>query len=456
MHVTTRANERRMIAGIAIPVSLEFIVILVLNFVSQVIVGVLGATAIAAVGFANSLVFILIVTFGAMGVSVSILVARAFGGLRRSEMSHTITAALLIAGALTTLGLLVPLLAPGQLLTAVGASPSVAAAGEAYLRLSALSMLPIVLVSILSGALRSTGHARSPLIATLVTVPLNVLLAYALVLGVGPVPQLGVAGAGWAVLATSCVRLVILLAQAFVVHRTFDWSLPESIVQWRAIVTPLIVLALPLALTELLWSGGTFLYNVVAQQLGDDPLAAAQIVTTLEGVFMVGSIGLMSATTALVGRSVGQHDAPGAAHWVARLSRAGVVTGVTFGLLFALSAIAVPVLFSNAGSEVVTLAVVGILMNAAVQVVKVRNMILGAGVLPSGGDVKGVILGDGVSAFLVGLPLAILLGLFTPLGLIGIFVARIIEECAKLAIFTRRTRRIRWDSVVEREALNVA
>lgn len=445
-----------MIAGIAIPVSLEFILILVLNFISQVIVGVLGATAIAAVGFANSLVFILVVTFGAMGVSVSILVARAFGGQRRSEMSHTVTAALVIAGLLTLLGMLVPLLAPSQLLTAVGASPSVAAAGADYLRLQAISMLPLVLVAILSGAMRSTGYARSPMVATIVTVPLNVALAYILVLGIGPAPELGVAGAGWAVLATSTIKLLILLVQAFAVHRIFDWSLPESLVQWRSIVTPLIVLALPLAITELLWSGGTFLYNVIAQQLGDEELAAAQIVTTLEGVFMVGSIGLMSATTALVGRSVGQHDAPGAAHWVARLTRAAMFTGVAFGVLFAASALAVPLLFANAGSEVVTLAVIGILMNAAFQVVKVRNMILGAGVMPSGGDVRGVILGDGVSAFLVGLPLAIVLGLFTPLGLIGIFVARILEEVVKLGIFTRRTRRIRWEAVVEREAVNVA
>ena len=454
--MTTKANERRLIAGIAIPVSLEFILILVLNFISQVIVGVLGATAIAAVGFANSLVFILVVTFGAMGVSVSILVARAFGGQRRSEMSHTVTAALVIAGLLTLLGMLVPLLAPTQLLTAVGASPSVAAAGAEYLRLNAISMLPLVLVAILSGAMRSTGYARSPMIATIVTVPLNVVLAYVLVLGVGPAPDLGVAGAGWAVLVTSTIKLVLLMVLAFAVHRIFDWSLPESVLQWRAIVTPLIVLALPLAITELLWSGGTFLYNVVAQQLGDAQLAAAQIVTTLEGVFMVGSIGLMSATTALVGRSVGEHDAPGAAHWVARLTRAGMFTGIAFGVLFAASAIAVPVLFANAGTEVVTLAVIGILMNAAFQVVKVRNMILGAGVMPSGGDVKGVILGDGVGAFLVGLPLAIALGLFTPLGLIGIFIARILEEVVKLGIFTRRTRRIRWEAVVEREAVNVA
>ncbi len=265
------------------------------------------------------------------------------------------------------------------------------------------------------------------------------------------------AGAGWAVLATSTIKLLILLVLAFVVHRIFDWSLPESLVQWRSIVTPLIVLALPLAITELLWSAGTFLYNVVAQQLGDDELAAAQIVTTLEGVFMVGSIGLMSATTALVGRSVGEHDAPGAAHWVAQAHPSRDVHGRRLRRALrrqrpGRAACCSP----TPGREVVTLAVVGILMNAAFQVVKVRNMILGAGVMPSGGDVRGVILGDGVGAFLVGLPLAIVLGLFTPLGLIGIFVARILEEVVKLGIFTRRTRRIRWEAVVQREAVNVA
>ena len=40
-----------------------------LNFVNQIIVGGLGALAIAAVGFANSLTFILVITLSALGVS---------------------------------------------------------------------------------------------------------------------------------------------------------------------------------------------------------------------------------------------------------------------------------------------------------------------------------------------------------------------------------------------------
>jgi putative MATE family efflux protein len=454
--VSSTVAERRLIASIAVPVSLEFVLTLVLNFVNQVIVGVLGATAIAAVGFANSLVFILVITFGALGVSVSILVARAFGGQRRVEMSHTMTAALLGAGVVAALGAIVPILWPEQVLSALGASDTVAASGAAFLRLNAIAMLPTVLVSVFSGALRSTGFARTPLIATVATVPLAAALSYGLVLGAGPLPNLGVAGAGWAMLLTAVAKLAILAIAAYGWHRVFDWQLPEGLAEWRSIIIPLVVLAIPLALTELLWSTGTFLYNVIAQRLGDDPLAAIQIASTMEGVFIVGSIGLMSATTALVGQSVGHQDAAGAEHWAKRLPRAGVFTGVVFGFLLCASALLVPVLFGNAGRDVQVLAMVGIVINGITQVIKVRNLILGAGVMPSAGDVRGVVLGDGISAFLVGLPLAIALGLFTPLGLVGLYVARVLEECAKLAIFSARTRRINWVAVVRREALITA
>ena len=75
--VAVAPSPRREIARIAVPVSAEFVLTLVLNVVNQVVVGTLGATAIAAVGFANSLTMILILTLGAVGASVSILVARA-------------------------------------------------------------------------------------------------------------------------------------------------------------------------------------------------------------------------------------------------------------------------------------------------------------------------------------------------------------------------------------------
>ena len=309
----------REIARIAVPVSMEFVLMLVLNFVNQIVVGSLGATAIAAVGFSNSLTFILAVTLGCLGTSVSILVARAHGAGRRGDLDHTVTAARAhrrsSSGSVVSF---VPWFFADHLMSLVGASPSVAAAGTDYLRLTVLATLPVMLSAILSGVLRSAGRPTSPMIATMVTVVANSVVAYSLVVGLGPLPSLGVAGAGWATLVTAVAKTLILLWMAYGRRGVVGWSLPDSVRQWRAVIVPLFVLALPLGVTELFWTVGTFLYNVVFQKLGDEALAAAQIVTTLEGVFIVGSIGLMSATTTLVGRSVGRGDVDDAMAWVRR------------------------------------------------------------------------------------------------------------------------------------------
>ncbi len=449
-------SDRYPIAAIAVPVGLEMVLMLALNFANQIVVGVLGAAAIASVGFANSLTFILMLTFGGLGTSVSILIARAYGGGRSEDLSQTLTVALLLGGTLAAIGALIPQFFPTQLLHTLGASEQVATIGSSYFRLIAIALVPNVLITVLSGAMRSTGHARSPMMATFITVPLNTALAYVLVLGVGPFPHLGVAGAGWATVITGTLRLGILCVQTFVIHRIAVLEVPSHLAQWRVIVQPLIVLALPLAITEFFWTTGTFLYNVVFQKLGTDQLAAAQIAATLEGIFIVGSLGLMSASTALIGRALGGGDATGAMHWIDRVKTVGIQTGLGFGVLLALSAFAVPTLFPHAGSLVWHAAAIGIVINGASQIIKVRNMILGGGVLPSGNDVRGVILGDVVGAFAIGLPLAVLLGLHTPLGVAGVFLARVIEEAGKLGILTWRARRLKWNEVAVKQAALLA
>jgi putative MATE family efflux protein len=454
MPVATRRlqTEGREVARIAVPVSMEFVLTLVLGFVNQVVVGTLGAVAIAAVGFANALVVIAVMTLGALGNSASILVARARGAGNQHDVNTVVSVALAVASVITAV-LCLPLLAwSTELLRLVGASSAVAASGSTYLALMGLTMVPTTLSAILSGTMRSTGRPKSPLVATIVTVVLEALLAFGLVFGVGPLPRLGVPGAGWAALVTATLKVAILVAQAFGVHRLVSWRWPGSTSEWRRVLAPLVVLAAPLALTALLWSGGTFLYNVVAARLGDEALAAAQIVNTLEGIFIVGSVGLMSAATALVGRSLGAGDAVGAMTWVDRVTRSGRWTGIVFGALFAVSALTLPVLFEHAGQAVRHAATLGILINGAFHVVKVRNLILGAGVLPAGSDVRGVITGDAVGAFVVGLPLAVLLGLHTPLGIAGVFLARVIEEVAKVAVFSWRAHRLDWQELATRAA----
>lgn len=441
------ATPGREVANIAIPVSLEFVIIVVLSLVNQLIVAALGAVAVASVGFVNSINLIFVMTLGALGTSASILVARAFGAQREKELSTVVSSALVVAGLISTL-LAIPFFCwPSEFLQLVGSSPEVIETGAPYLCVLALSWPFAVLAAVFTGILRSANHPRSSLVATMPTVVLTPIIALILVFGWGPIPAMGVMGAAWAITLTTVLKMLILLIQTYPLYKIAHWELPGGVIGWRLVIVPLFVLGIPLGLTNIFWTTGNFLYNVIAQRISDDALASLQIVWALEAIFIVGSLGLFSAVTALAGRAVGAGDGQLAQAWVIKIKRIGAFTGLWFGVLFALSALATPYLYPEIGPAVLIPVTVGILLNASIQTFKIRIGLMGAAILPSADDVRSVVIGDFISPFFVGIPLAIALSLFTPLGVYGIFLARVIEEFFKFAFFSWRQRRINWDAV---------
>lgn len=440
----------REVARVAIPVSLEFMLILALSFVTQIIVAGLGDGAVAAVGFAASIQYIPFFVLGALATSASILVARAYGAKRDKELNKVVSAAMLTAF-IVGLAVCIPFVAwPAQILRGVGASSAVVSLGAGYLAIAVGSLFFGLTAQVLAGVLRSADHARSPMVATIVggviQVPLTVILVY----GWGPIPALGVPGAAWAYAATTGLKAIVMLVQTFGVFHLARWETPGTRAEWVGVMKPLIVLAAPMGLTAGFWSTGNFLYNVVVSQLGNAALAATQIVGNLEGIFFVGSLGLMNAVNALVGRAVGAGNGALARAWVVYIKRVGIYTGIAFGLAYALSSFGLSAMFPRVPQLVIIYAVAGVLINAVLQPVKVRNALMGASVLPSGNDVRGVMMGDFTAPFIFGLPLSLLLGLTTPLGIYGVFIGRGIEELVKVSIFTWRGRRLNWDLIAEK------
>jgi Na+-driven multidrug efflux pump len=197
------ANPGREVARVAVPVGLEFVLILGLELVSQIIVGGLGDAAVAAVGFALSIQLIPFFVLGALGSSASILVARAYGAKREKELNKVVSAAITVAfisGAVVAIPFV---MWPSEIFQAVGGSESVVTEGSLFLALIMGSLIFGLIAQVLSGVLRSADHARSPMVATLATGVLQIPIAIVLVYGWGPIPALGVTGAGWA-MVISC------------------------------------------------------------------------------------------------------------------------------------------------------------------------------------------------------------------------------------------------------------
>ena len=442
-------NVHREIARIAVPVGLEMVVQLLLGLIDQVIVGTLGTVAIAAVGLSNSFLGVLGISLASLGAGTSILVSRAHGGGQAEKTARISGVAALLAAVLSLLVAFLFLPFVESFLRGIRAAPEVAAAARPFFQIALLTLPAAVTGSVASATLRSLGQARAPLIATLTAVVINTALGYALVLGAGPFPRLGLAGAAWATLAAQSVRAVLVFQSLYGGRASARWELPRSLAEWRITSADLFRLSVPLGAKDVSWSLGLFCYALLFQRLGTGTLAASQIVSTLENIFLLASIGLMIAATTLIGQAVGRGDPDLAQSRVRALLRVGAVTGWGFGTLYLGTALLLPVFYPHVAGSVRHIAFWGIVISAAFQAVRVRNIILGGGVLPSAGDTRTVMIGDALGAFALGLPLAYLLAFPLHCGVWGIFAARGVEEVSKMLLFSRRAGRLRWADVTE-------
>jgi len=437
-------GDARKILKLSIPVSLESVFQMGFNVIDQVIVGLLGAGAVAAVGLSNSIASIALLLYASAGVGAGVMVARAVGRKDLAEVSQVASAGQALSG-LLGLGTACLLVAFSQpLLRAVGADSKLAESANGYFRLYAVSIAPMILSAVTSAVFRSLNAPRTPLIITSAAVTLNTLLGLVLVLGFGPIPSFGVSGAGWATLFSQSARCLALILFLYNSKKGIHWVWPFPGSKFAATAGKLLRLTGPIALSEVLWGMSTFAYAVVFIRLGTTTLAASQIVLSLENIFIVASAGLAPAAVAVIGQAlgVGSLSAAKANAWLT--IRFGLLLAFILGSLYAGSSFLLPALYPKVGQGVLHLAFWGVLLMAVTQPAKVLSSVLGNGVLASGGDTRFVLFGNLAGTYAVGLPAAVGLGLFAPFGFFGVFAAKVLEEGVKAGCFFFRFFRAPW------------
>jgi putative MATE family efflux protein len=412
-------GEARKILELSIPVSLESVFQMGFNAVDQLIVGLLGADAVAAVGLSNSIASITLLLYASAGVGAGVMVARAFGRKDLTEVSQIASAGQTLSGLLGVITAFLFVTVSQPLLRAVGADSKLAGSANSYFQLYAISIAPMILSAVTSAVFRSLNAPRTPLIITSVAVALNTVLGFMLVLGFGPIPQLGVAGAGLATLISQSGRCLALILFLYFGKKGVRWVWPVPGSKMMATAGKLLRLTGPIALSEVLWGMSTFVYAVVFTRLGTSTLAASQIVLSLENIFIVASAGLAPAAVAVIGQAlgVGSLSAAKANAWLT--IRLGLSLALVLGSMYGGSSFLLSALYPKVGQDVLHLAFWGVLLMAAIQPAKVLSSVLGNGVLASGGDTRFVLLGNLAGTYAIGLPAAFGLGLLAPFGFLG-------------------------------------
>jgi putative MATE family efflux protein len=184
----------RSIFILAVPMVLEQVMESIFAVVDVFVVAHLGADAVATVGLTES--FMTIIYTMAMGVSIGAgaMISRRIGEKNKEGAAHTAAQVLLFGFLMSlVLGALGAAFAP-QLLTLMGGSAGVLA-NVTFTRIMLGCNASVVMLFLINAVLRSTGDAAIAMRVLWLANGINIILAPALVLGLGPFPKLGIAGA---------------------------------------------------------------------------------------------------------------------------------------------------------------------------------------------------------------------------------------------------------------------
>ena len=301
-----------------------------------VFVGWLGSDALAGVSLVFPLVMLMqTMSGGGMGGGVASAVARALGAGRRADADALAVHALVIAAAMAAAFTVTLALAGPSLYRALGADGAVLTAAMAYSRVIFGGALAYWLLNTLGSIVRGTGNMTLPATATVASGLVYLALSPALILGWGPLPRLGIAGAAAAsVIAFGLAALGLLgfllagrgLARPSLHGRGLRLALFREILRVGA----------PGSLNTILTNLTVVLLTALVAPFGPAALAGYGLGARLEYLQIPIVFGLGSGLVTMVGTSVGAGDRARALRvaWVGA-AMAAAVTG-TIGVVAAL------------------------------------------------------------------------------------------------------------------------
>jgi putative MATE family efflux protein len=198
MRDLTEGSINRHLVAMAAPIAAGMIFQTMYFLVDLYFVGRLGGAAIAGVGSAGNLAFLVMALTQVLGVGTVALIAQAVGRKDQARANLVFNQASILAMASLLACLILGFLFAGHFAGALGSNQATREAGATYLRwyLPGLA-LQFALVAMAS-ALRGTGIVKPAMTAQMLTVVINVILAPVLIGGWGTGHPLGVAGAGLA------------------------------------------------------------------------------------------------------------------------------------------------------------------------------------------------------------------------------------------------------------------
>lgn len=401
----------------------------------------LSDSAVAAVGVANQIIMFTMLLFNFISIGSAVVVAQYLGARQQQDIGKLVSTVLAVN---FLFGLLVSLcifVSNGAFLHLFQLNPILFHLAQRYLFVAGGMLFIQAVLSALIAVIQAHGYTRYTMMVTISMNLLNITGNLFVIYGLFGFPRLGVAGIAMSTVFSQCVGLLLngfLLTKRIQVR--LHW---QSFLRWnKAHVLQVLRIGIPSSAVTISYSVNQFVMTAFISTLGANMLTARIYTQNISFIITVLAISLGRAMQIIVGHLVGAGQKEAAYSQVLRnLFRCLMIT---MSALCILAVFRVPLLrlFTH-NPQIISLGAMLILLGFLLEPGRDFNIIIEKS-LQAAGDARYAMLAAIVTTWTISVPLAYLLGIHWGFGLIGIWIAFIVDEWIRGLILLRRWRSKRW------------
>ncbi|HEL0443047.1 MATE family efflux transporter [Streptococcus equi] len=413
-------HNRKKILSLALPSMAENILQMLMGMIDNYLAAQIGLTAVSGIAIANNILTIYQALFIALGAAVSSLIARSVGEQNHSKEIDYMANAILVTGALSVVLGLVSIVGYKSILAFLGAASLVARLGGQYLAIVGGMILSLGLLTSLGAIIRAKGQPSIPMKVSLLTNLLNAVFS-ALSLYVW---GFGVIGIAWSTVVSRLIGVVIL-CQFLPIKRII-----------KRFVNPLdkeiFSLSLPAAGERLMMRAGDVLIVAIIVRFGTEALAGNAIGETLTQFNYMPGLAMSTATVILVANQLGSGKGATIAKTVKETFLLATLMMLVVGLItYLLGPGLLPLFTADAKAQQASMVV---LVCSLIGVPATAGTLVYTAAWQGIGQAKLPFYATTIGMWLVRITLGYFIGVTLNYGLIGVWLATILDNATRWLI----------------------
>ncbi len=393
-----------------LPVVLQQLITIGINFLDNLMVGGFGETQIAAAAFGNQ--FYSLFQFICMGLgSGAIVMSSQFWGRREMEPMRCVAAiALRVSLILCAVFTVVSVSIPHVIMRVFTYETAVIEAGTPYMRIIGITFVMAGLSSTATYLLRSVGKVNIPLIGSAIAFVLNLFFNWVFIFGKLGAPRMEIVGAAVGTLIARAFEFLFVFGYFVLRDERFSFRLRHFLLPGGELWVQYVKYSLPVLVSDTLLGLSITLTFVIVGHMSEEFSAACSIVNSVVQITTVLNMSMGGASAIAIGNTIGSGD-------LAKAKREGnsyMLLSIAFGLFL------IPILlllekpylgFYDVSAGTLELCHGMLLVNCFFLPMQTNAYVSSKGILRGGGDSRFLLLADSTLVWLISLPLGALSGL---------------------------------------------